>query len=106
MSDDNLAAQNLAEWGRALARITEEAAVVILPFWRTELAVAQKADESPVTEADRAGERLILERLAALYPDIPVISEEDASEFGTPEAIGPRFFLVDPCRRHQGLRTR
>jgi 3'(2'), 5'-bisphosphate nucleotidase len=25
-----------------------------------------------------------------------VISEEDASEFGTPDAIGPRFFLVDP----------
>src|SRR5690242_1134505 len=24
------------------------------------------------------------------------ISEEDASEFGTPDAIGPRFFLVDP----------
>src|SRR5690242_21588359 len=24
------------------------------------------------------------------------ISEEDASEFGVPEAIGPRFFLVDP----------
>ena len=25
-----------------------------------------------------------------------MISEEDASEFGTPDAIGPRFFLVDP----------
>ena len=27
---------------------------------------------------------------------MPVISEEHASEFGTPDAIGPRFFLVDP----------
>jgi hypothetical protein len=27
---------------------------------------------------------------------VPVISEEDASEFGTPDSIGPRFFLVDP----------
>lgn len=88
--------ENLADWGRALAKITEEAAVVILPFWRTELAVVQKADESPVTEADRAGERLILQRLAELYPDVPVISEEYASEFGTPDAVGPRFFLVDP----------
>ena len=88
--------ENLADWGRALARITEEAAAVVLPFWRTELAVAQKADESPVTEADRAGERLILRRLAETYPDVPVISEEHASEFGTPEAIGRRFFLVDP----------
>lgn len=92
----DLAAKDLADWGRALARITEEAASVILPFWRTELAVTQKADESPVTEADRAGERLILDRLAQLYPDVAVISEEHASEFGTPEAIGSRFFLVDP----------
>ena len=49
-----------------------------------------------MTEADRRGETLILERLAEHFPDIPVISEEDASEFGTPDAIGPRFFLVDP----------
>lgn len=82
--------------GEILADICEEAAELILPLWKSELAVFQKADESPVTEADRRGEALILERLAAAFPDIPVISEEDASEFGTPDAIGPRFFLVDP----------
>lgn len=86
----------LADWGRALAAITEEAALVILPFWKTELDVAQKADASPVTEADRAGERLILERLNEIFPGVPIVSEEDASEFGAPEDIGPRFFLVDP----------
>lgn len=85
-----------ADIGLILADIVEEAAAVILPFWRSELEVTQKADESPVTEADRAGERLILMRLAERFPDIPVISEEHASEFGTPDAIGPRFFLVDP----------
>jgi 3'(2'), 5'-bisphosphate nucleotidase len=89
-------AANLADWGRALADLTEEAAAVILPYWKTELAVAQKADASPVTEADRAGERLILRRLSELFPGVPAISEEYASEFGTPDAIGPRFFLVDP----------
>ena len=31
-----------------------------------------------------------------MVTDVPIISEEDASEFGTPDAIGPRFFLVDP----------
>ncbi|MDP3659885.1 3'(2'),5'-bisphosphate nucleotidase CysQ [Phenylobacterium sp.] len=82
--------------GRDLALICEEAARLVLPLWRSGLAVSHKADDSPVTEADRKGEALILERLAALYPGVPVISEEDASEFGTPEAIGPRFFLVDP----------
>ncbi|MFL5297441.1 MAG: inositol monophosphatase family protein, partial [Phenylobacterium sp.] len=82
--------------GAELAEICEQAAALILPLWRTGLAVAQKADESPVTEADRQGEALILKALAERFPDVPVISEEDASEFGTPDAIGPRFFLVDP----------
>src|ERR1700760_3638552 len=82
--------------GAELADICEAAAALILPLWRSGLAVAHKADESPVTEADRAGEALILKALAARFPDIPVISEEHASAFGTPDAIGPRFFLVDP----------
>jgi 3'(2'), 5'-bisphosphate nucleotidase len=82
--------------GAELAEICEAAAALILPLWRSGLAVTHKADESPVTEADRAGEALILKALAERFADIPVISEEDASEFGTPDAIGPRFFLVDP----------
>ena len=89
MSEDN-------DVGQALAEICEAAAALILPLWRSGLAVTHKSDESPVTEADQRGEKLILEHLAARFPDIPVISEEDASEFGTPDAIGPRFFLVDP----------
>ena len=82
--------------GAELADICEAAAALILPLWRSGLAVSHKADESPVTEADQKGEALILKHLAERFPDIPVISEEDASEFGTPDAIGPRFFLVDP----------
>ncbi|MGA0605652.1 3'(2'),5'-bisphosphate nucleotidase CysQ [Phenylobacterium sp. VNQ135] len=82
--------------GETLAAICEAAAGVILPLWRSGLTVHSKADESPVTEADRRGEALILERLAAAFPDVPVVSEEDASEFGTPDQIGPVFFLVDP----------
>jgi len=82
--------------GPELAKICEAAARLILPLWRSGLAVTHKADESPVTEADRQGETLILKALAERFPDIPVVSEADASEFGAPEELGPRFFLVDP----------
>jgi 3'(2'), 5'-bisphosphate nucleotidase len=82
--------------GERLADVVEEAGALILPLWRSGLQVDRKSDQSPVTEADRRGEALILRRLSELYPDIPVVSEEDASEVGTPEKIGPRFFLVDP----------
>jgi 3'(2'), 5'-bisphosphate nucleotidase len=49
-----------------------------------------------VTEADHKAEALILEALRGRFPDVPIISEEDAAQFGTPDEIGPRFFLVDP----------
>lgn len=82
--------------GARLADIVEEAAALILPLWRSDLAVQTKADESPVTVADERAEALILERLAAAFPGVPVISEEFASQYGTPDAIGARFLLVDP----------
>ena len=82
--------------GAQLAEICEAAAQLILPLWRSGLAVAHKADASPVTEADQRAEAQILTALRSRFPEIPIISEEDASEFGTPDAIGPRFFLVDP----------
>ncbi|HEY4029602.1 MAG TPA: 3'(2'),5'-bisphosphate nucleotidase CysQ [Caulobacteraceae bacterium] len=85
-----------ADIGAVLARIVEEASAVIMPFWRGEFVLERKADSSPVTEADHAGEKLIVARLKGLFPDIPVIAEESSALYGVPEAIGPRFFLVDP----------
>ena len=85
-----------ANLGPVLADIVEEASALVLPLWRSGLAVQTKADLSPVTLADQQAEVLILARLASAFPDIPVVSEEYAGEFGTPEAIGARFFLVDP----------
>ncbi|CAN5830994.1 3'(2'),5'-bisphosphate nucleotidase CysQ [soil metagenome] len=82
--------------GPLLADIVEEAGRLVLPLWKSGLTVHSKADDSPVTEADRRGELLILERLETHFPGVHVISEEDASEFGTPDAVGERFFLVDP----------
>lgn len=82
--------------GAHLADIVEEASALVLPLWRSGLAVQTKADLSPVTVADQQAEILILSRLAAAFPGVPVISEEYAGEFGAPDAIGPRFFLVDP----------
>ncbi|MEO8811863.1 MAG: 3'(2'),5'-bisphosphate nucleotidase CysQ [Caulobacteraceae bacterium] len=82
--------------GYRLAEIAIEAARLILPLWRTGLDVVSKADSSPVTAADQRAERLILEALARDFPAVPVVSEEDASEFGCPEEIGETFFLVDP----------
>jgi len=82
--------------GPALADICAAAARVVLPYWRSGLAVDRKGDDSPVTEADRAGEALIVAELARLFPDVPVVAEEQSAATGLPERIGPTFFLVDP----------
>jgi len=82
--------------GAQLATIVEAASAVILPLWRSGLTVDHKSDESPVTEADRRGELLILAALAEAFPDIPAIAEEACAADGAPLTIGRRFFLVDP----------
>lgn len=87
-----------ADIGPILADIVEEAGRLILPYWSHGGTVAHtsKADMSPVTIADQEGEKLIVRRLKEHFPDIAIVAEEHVSEFGTPEAIGDRFFLVDP----------
>ena len=53
-----------------------------------------KQDRSPVTEADKAAERILLAALAEHFPDIPVISEENPDSHKLSAA--PCYFLVDP----------
>jgi 3'(2'), 5'-bisphosphate nucleotidase len=79
----------------AVARIARAAGDVVMDIYRRGFAVRRKADASPVTEADEAAERLIVAGLRALAPDIPVVAEEMAAR-GQADAIGPRFWLVDP----------
>ena len=57
--------------------------------------VVQKSDQTPVTEADLASERVIVKMLSEAFPDIPIVSEETAPEDGfKPPAA--RFWVVDP----------
>jgi 3'(2'), 5'-bisphosphate nucleotidase len=54
-----------------------------------------KADESPVTAADRDAEAAILAGLQRAAPGIPIVAEEEAAAGRTPDVDGA-FFLVDP----------
>jgi 3'(2'), 5'-bisphosphate nucleotidase len=85
-----------SDLGAELGDLAAEAARLIFPLWRSGLEVIAKEDKSPVTEADRRAEALILEGLGRRFPGVPVVSEEHASVYGTPDEIGSRFFLVDP----------
>ncbi|MGD9806477.1 MAG: 3'(2'),5'-bisphosphate nucleotidase CysQ [Hyphomicrobiaceae bacterium] len=71
------------------------AGAVEMRHYEAGVAVETKADESPVTAADREAEAILLTALAEIAPDIPVIAEEAVSDGRVP-AIGRTFFLVDP----------
>jgi 3'(2'), 5'-bisphosphate nucleotidase len=86
---------DLAALMAAVRPIAEQAAQATLRFYGLTEA-ATKADGSPVTVADQAAEDIILPALRALTPEIPVVSEEEASRGLSPDVTGARFWLVDP----------
>ncbi len=90
---DDASFPRLADAVRAIA---EDAGRVVMEIYRAGFAVTEKADATPVTEADHAAEALILPRLAALTPGVPVISEEAAAKGELPSVAGATFWAVDP----------
>ena len=79
----------------AVARLATEAGREILVLARRPLEVRSKADDSPVTEADRRAEAAIVAGLARLEPRWPVVAEEACSDGALPP-VAERFWLVDP----------
>jgi len=78
-----------------LATAAREAGEAILEVVRRGFEVESKRDASPVTEADRAAELIILTALARAAPGVPVIAEEEVAAGRIP-AHDETYFLVDP----------
>ena len=78
-----------------IAVAAREAGHAILEIVRRGFDVEHKQDSSPVTEADRAAELIILAALAKAAPGVPVIAEEEVAAGRIP-AHGDTYFLVDP----------
>ena len=82
-----------------LRLLAERAGKIALAYYAEaeNIEVRDKADASPVTEADEACEAFLLEALHKLTPDIPVVSEEASSQQGLPDIdVTQPFWLVDP----------
>jgi 3'(2'), 5'-bisphosphate nucleotidase len=78
-----------------IAVAAREAGQAILELVRRGFTVEHKDDLSPVTEADRAAELIILAALAKAAPGVPVVAEEEVAAGRIP-AFGDCYFLVDP----------
>lgn len=76
-----------------IARIAGDATMEI---YNSDFEIYSKKDESPVTEADRKAEAIIIPILKELAPDLPIVAEEAFSAGDIPNVEGTAFWLVDP----------
>jgi 3'(2'), 5'-bisphosphate nucleotidase len=79
-----------------LVGIAAEAAELVLRIYQTPFRVDYKAPLDPVTEADRAANELICQRLETAFPGTPVVAEESPPERFAEFRKFERVFFVDP----------
>lgn len=73
-----------------------EAGELILSVYQREFKVAEKADSSPLTEADLLAHQHILAGLSKLTPALPILSEEAADIPWQTRQNWSEYWLVDP----------
>ncbi|NIV19584.1 MAG: 3'(2'),5'-bisphosphate nucleotidase CysQ [Gammaproteobacteria bacterium] len=79
-----------------LVAIARTAGDAILEVYAGEFDIDLKDDRSPLTQADLASHRVIRDALAALAPDIPLLSEESAAIPFETRSSWQEYWLVDP----------
>lgn len=65
-------------------------------YGSADFGITRKQDQSPLTQADLAAHRCIVDGLQQLAPEIPVLSEEDADIPFETRRHWTRYWLVDP----------
>ncbi len=77
-----------------MRRLALEAGDAILRIYHADdFEVRSKSDDSPVTAADEEADALISAGLAAAFPDVPLVTEEQSASHGQQVTS---FLIVDP----------
>src|SRR5689334_23665735 len=85
----------MARWEHELevaTRAARAAGETALAYFRRDPKVTWKPDDSPVSEADHAADRVLVDALRAAFPDDAILTEESGEAAG---ASGRRW-IVDP----------
>lgn len=95
----------LTNWLTDICTLSRSAGNEILKIYNSSnINIAYKEDRSPVTTADLTSDKLIAERLHELTPEIPVLSEETATEHPYQErSQWALYWLVDPLDGTKGF---
>ncbi|CAA6604033.1 Inositol monophosphatase [Rhodospirillaceae bacterium LM-1] len=73
-------------------RLADAAGAEILKYWRQPIDVDDKADDSPVTIADREAERVMRALINQTFPDHGILGEE----FGNERLDASHVWVLDP----------
>lgn len=77
---------------RLAERLADASGMIIQHYWRTEIAVDDKADLSPVTVADREAEAAMRKLIETAFPDHGIVGEE----YGPSRLDAPYVWVLDP----------
>lgn len=79
-----------------VVNLAHQAGVEILKIYETPFEIVDKSDNSPLTQADVASNKLLVDGLRALTPEIPVMSEELSEATYEERSSWTQFWCVDP----------
>ncbi len=79
-----------------IREISHRAGKAILDVYQQDFSVSHKKDNSPLTQADLASHTIICDALAALTPDIPLLSEESTEIDFSTRSGWTQYWLIDP----------
>jgi 3'(2'), 5'-bisphosphate nucleotidase len=85
----------LSAWADCLLPVTEAAGRAIMEVRARGFEVMRKADASPVTEADRIAEGIVIAEIDRLSPSFPIVAEERMAADGAQAFEGESFWLID-----------
>ena len=88
--------KDLPALAASLLPIVARAGTAIMRVYDGSFSVQHKQDDSPLTLADLESQRVIIEGLKQLTPDIPILSEESAQAPWTTRRTWRELWVVDP----------
>ena len=88
--------RDLAALAECLMPIVERAGDAIIRIYDGAFAVQSKDDNSPLTLADLESQRVIIDGLKSITPDIPILSEESAAAPWAERRTWRELWVVDP----------
>jgi 3'(2'), 5'-bisphosphate nucleotidase len=88
--------RDLPALAAALMPIVARAGAAIMRIYDLDFTVQRKEDNSPLTLADLESQRVIIEGLTEVTPDIPILSEESAQAPWDERKTWRELWVVDP----------